>query len=402
LDDGPDLYEEINTIPPRNRRHDYFTSLLATPQQGPDVVLPLGDTAPVFGWDGRSEVYGNGPLALTDLANGGDIDFFLAGRFPNVGNQARLFQAPGIATSIPHVGDTGDPMFPSGEEPARDVYMGVTGQATQSGLAAVADVDGLYADLTGATAASINTIRQAAILQQYYEKVERGGSRYVEILRNVWKVISPDFRLQRTEFLGSSMSRFSIHQIAQTAPTESSPLASLAATASMTAHLSVHKSFVEHGHLIVLGSARAPLTYQNGVHRMWTRRTKFDRFIPGFEGLGEQPVTNMELVFTGDPATDYGILGYQERWSEYKYSQPQLVGDFRCSRSDPAYVGLNSWHMGLFFQSPVTLDVLVAEDVPWQRVSSNTTKPPLMLDVKGALRHVRPMPVKSIPGIDRF
>ena len=218
---------------------------------------------------------------------------------------------------------------------------------------------GLEADLSDATAATINQLREAFMMQSLFELDARGGTRYVEILRAHFGVISPDFRLQRPEFLGGGTVRINTHPVAQTAPTESgsTPQGNLAAfgTASVgpSDNIGFSKSFVEHGYIHCLMAARGDLTYQQGLDRTWLKSTRFDFFWPKLQQLGEQAIENREIFVQGSSA-DTGVFGYQERYGEYKQSRSQIRGQFRSTYATP----LDQWHLAEEFS---TLPVLNEE-----------------------------------------
>lgn len=365
--DGPDKIEEMNVLHRRGKRHDYFTACLPWPQKGPGVELPLGSLAPVLG---------NGlALGLTD----GSVDFGMIGpngSYLGVSTEsfgANLSSASGRVTNID--GKT----------------IGVTTDSTKSGL---------VADLSEATAATINSLRQAFQIQRMYEKDARGGTRYTEILRAHFGVVSPDARLQRSEYLGGSSDRINIQQVAQTSSTDQeSPQGNLAAFGLVSGMSGFKKSFTEHGYVIGLVNVRADLNYQQGLNKMWSRKTRFDFYWPSFAHLGEQAVLNKEIYLQGN-AEDDGVFGYQERYAEYRYHPSQITGQLRSTCSTP----LDYWHLAQKFTSLPKLNAEFIEDnPPIDRAIAVQDYPQFVFDSYVQCRCVRPMPVYSVPGlIDHF
>lgn len=267
-DDDPDDYPLVKRL----KRADYFTSSLIAPQRGDGVELPLGGFAPVVG---------NGTvLGLTD----GTKDF-------------GLVPASGVVCYDGLYGkDVGDTASGS-----------IVGGNAGVGVSSDADKSGLLADLSGASAATINSLRQAFQLQRALERDMRGGVRYVEQLLSHFGVRSPDARLQRSEYLGGGSIPIQIHTVAQTSATESNGTAKASLSAyGVTAqnHVGFVKSFVEHGYIIGLASVRADLTYQQGVPRMFDRWARFDFYYPVFAHLGEQIVKNKEIFAQGSSVVD--------------------------------------------------------------------------------------------------
>jgi len=267
------------------------------------------------------------------------------------------------------------------------------------GSAATGGLLDIYADLSMATSATVNEWRESVTLQQFYERDARGGTRYIEILLSHFRVRSPDFRLQRPEYLGGGSSRININPIAQTSETATTPQANLAAMGTLSAqgHGFV-KSFVEHGHIIGLCSIRADLNYQQGLNKMWTRQTRVDFYWPTFANLGEQPVLNSEIYLTGT-GTDAEVFGYQERWAEYRYAPNLVTGEFVSVYSQT----LDNWHLAQYYTSLPTLgDTFIQDNPPIARVVADDTDPQFLLDCFHSVRCARPMPVFSVPGLTRM
>ena len=357
LDDGPDLYTDYSLLR-RGKRHDYFTSALPWPQKGSTAVsLPLGTVAPVV-------TTGATPTFRTTL---------------DAGNQGLVYAgapdrfAPGAA-------------FPSGAAPA------IFGTTT-----------GLQADLSTATAATINQLRQSIATQQLLERDARGGTRYTEIVRSHFGVVSPDARLQRPEYLGGGSSPINMHPVPQTSATSGSAaqgdLAAFA-TGSISGHGFV-KSFTEHCVLIGLVNVRADLSYQQGLDKMWSRSTRYDFFWPSFVGLGEQAVISKEIYTIGSVGgtDDEAVFGYQERYAEYRYKPSKITGILNSKAAGTVDV----WHLAQNFTSRPTLNSTFIQDTPpLSRVMAVPTEPQFIFDSFFDLKCARPMPVYSVPGLTRL
>jgi len=349
--DGNDNQDQY-VLQRRGKRHDYFTSSLPFPQKGDAVSLPLGTSANV----------------TTDAD-------------PNTNLTIHSTEALG--------------------------FFGMTGNVptVQLGSNAGNESDKLYADLSSATAATINQLRQAFQIQKMLERDARGGTRYTEIIKAHFGVTSPDSRLQRPEYLGGGSIPVIINPVAQTSETDpsgpdASPQGNLAAigTAQIRGH-GFTKSFTEHCILIGLVSVRADLTYQEGLNRMWSRRTRFDYYWPALSHIGEQAVLNKE-IFAQGTAPDEDVFGYQERFAEYRYKPSQITGQFRSQ----ALESLDAWHLAQDFQTlPVLDSAFIEETPPVKRVIAVSTEPEFLFDSYIKLRTARPMPLYGVPGlIDHF
>lgn len=361
LDDGPDSPADYVLLR-RGKRHDYFTSALPWPQKGDAVELPLGTTAPVKG---------DHSLALNFYANSDTTAHTL---FATGGGTGTIYIGPNVA--------------------------GAAQQLRFDG----ANTGGLYADLSAATAATINQLRQAFQVQKLYERDARGGTRYIEVVKAHFGVTSPDARLQRPEYLGGGQSMVNIAPVAQTSSTDgTSPQGNLSAfgTVAVNGH-GFTKSFTEHCLVIGLVQVRADLTYQQGLNRLWSARTRFDHYWPALAHIGEQTILNKEIYAQGsaNPTADAGTFGYQERFAEYRYKPSQITGLFRSN----ATASLDAWHLSQEFSAlPVLNSSFIIDNPPIDRVIAVPAEPHFIFDSWFNFRSARPMPVYGVPGlIDHF
>jgi hypothetical protein len=266
---------------------------------------------------------------------------------------------------------------------------------------------GLYADLSTATAATINQLRQSFQIQKLLERDARGGTRYTEIIRSHFGVISPDARLQRPEYIGGGSTNININPIAQTSGTNASgtttPMGTLAAMGTALAHNhGFTYSSTEHGVIIGLVSIRADLTYQQGLARMWSRSTRYDFYFPAFATLGEQAVLNKEIYVTGGSG-DNDVFGYQERWAEYRYYPSRISSLFRSTAAGT----IDAWHLAQKFTTTPTLNSTFIQDTPpvsrVVAVGSAANGQQFIFDSFFDCKKARPMPMYSVPGlIDHF
>jgi len=358
--DGPDNVANY-TLLRRGKRADYFTTCLPNPQKGSTAVtLPLGSTAPVVS------------TGATPTVTGGSL----------TNDQLKIY-----STASQQIGTT--------------TAIGSTSLMTWG------TTTGLQANLSAATGATINAIRLAFQTQKLLERDARGGTRYTEIVRSHFGVISPDARLQRPEYLGGGTTRINISPIAQTSATGvtggTTPAGTLAAmgTALAKGH-GFTQSFTEHGMVIGLVNIRADLTYQQGLGRYWSRSTRYDFYFPAFACIGEQAVLLKEIYVTGG-AGDTTVFGYQEPWADLRYKPSMISGLFRSTYATP----IDGWHLSQKFASAPTLNSTFIQDTPpvsrVVAVGAAANGQQFIFDSLFNIRAARQLPMVSVPGlIDHF
>lgn len=372
-DDGPDpmnLYSLLR----RGKRKDYFTSSLPFAQKGPGINLPLSGTVSVRG-DGTALVFtdGNASYAMRRASSPACLDM----------------------TSISQRIPVGSSVTATGNLPA-NVALGLSESTTHS--------TGLVADLsTAGETITINTMRQAFAMQRLLETLARSGSRYTELLLGVFGVQSPDARLQRPEFLGGTQDFMNVMQVPQTSSTDgTTPQGHMAAYGYMSS-VRKHgftKSFVEHGWVIGFVNVWTDQSYQQGLQRCFSRRTRWDYYWPQLANIGEQAVLNKEIYLSSDTDQNNEAFGFQERYAEYRYFPSKITGRLRSTAEST----LDVWHLAQKFDTlPKLNSTFIEQRPPLSRVLAVQNEPQIFLDVVFNFKAIRPLPLFGIPGMgNRF
>lgn len=368
--------------------HDYFTSALPAPQKGPDVTLPVasGGTFPVY--------------ATENLHNLADL--------PTYSDGTRVYMQMYGGVQSDHAPGTQyfTPMYPANAtETMKDFGYGdgvgdTPGPTTNEGNKFPVPVN-LWAIDTNPQAATINQLRLAFQIQKLYERDARGGTRYIEILKSHFGVTSPDARLQRPEYLGGNRIPITINQVVQQSGTADGTTPQGTTTGmSLTTDTNDDfvRSFTEHGYIIGVMCARYDHTYQQGIERMWSRKTRFDFYWPVFSNIGEQAILNKEIFAQGTDVDDE-VFGYQEAWAEYRYKPNRVAGEMRSSYAQ----SLDVWHLA---DDYATLPSLSASWIQEDKAAvdrclavTSTVSNQLFADLYVRNICTRPMPANSIPGL---
>ena len=354
---------------PVNKFHDYFTSCLPYPQRGPAVTIPMAGNAPVRLGDANNQyVNFTSPiemvLGLTSASN-----------------------RPGSLTYSPETGGT--------KEKKRMQFTGTEATTGQLGGGAW-----MYADLEDVTAATVNDLRKAVAVQQYYEALARGGSRYREQVQALWNVVISDKTAQVPEYLGGGRYRVNINQIVQTSGQQTNTDTPIGETGAMSVtpinESSFTKSFEEHGFIIGVCCVRHNRSYQQGLERFWSRTDRLDYYVPQFANLGEQPVKKKEIMLTGD-ATDDETFGYQEAWADYRMKPNRVSGLMRSNATGT----LDFWHYADNYETVPTLsqDWMEEGKTEIARTLIVQDEPQFFGAIRVANKTTRRMPLYSVPGL---
>lgn len=349
---------------PVNRYHDYFSSCLPSPQRGPEVNVPIAGFAPI--------VWG---MTAQELQN-----FTI---FPNPEGQDYLYQSDNARWCIKKE--------PKNEEPR--VLLGRSGNGTTV-------MAQMKADLTTAAGATVNQLRQAISVQQYYEALARGGSRYREQVQAIWDVIISDKTVQVPEYLGGGRYHVNISQIVQTSGQQTNNDTPIGETGAMSvtpiSESSFTKSFEEHGFVIGVACVRHNHSYQQGLERFWSRQDRLDYYVPQFANLGEQPVKKKEIMLTGDK-TDEETFGYQEAWADYRMKPNRVSGLMRSNAEGT----LDFWHYADNYEKVPTLsqEWMAEGKAEIARTLIVQNEPQFFGAIRVANKTTRRMPLYSVPGL---
>lgn len=375
-----------------SKYHDYFTSCLPSPQKGPDVTLSVAsqgdfpvvaknDRVPVGSW-GRTQNNALQGVILcdADLSYSGTWKTPLATHFLGNGSSPLASEVNGYLRQSSSSTSSNDP---------------ITGNAMLP--------SNLWAINGGnAIVATINQLRMAFQIQKLYERDARGGTRYIEVLKSHFGVTSPDARLQRPEYLGGNRVPINVNQVIQQSGTGAgadTPQGTVVGMSQTTdSHSDFMKSFTEHGYIIGVMVARYDHTYQQGIERHWSRKTRFDYYWPVFANIGEQAVKNKE-IFAQGTAVDDEVFGYQEAWSDYRYKPNRVTGEMRSAYAQ----SLDVWHLADDYDKlPALSDSWIREDkstVDRVLAVKSSVSNQLFADIYIKNRATRPMPMYSIPGL---
>lgn len=359
---------------PVNKYFDYFTGALPEPQKGPDVLLPLGNTAPVITGNETNKVLGTATM---------------------------LFNSPGEPTAT--TGTNLNVMIQQGTGAAGPKQGRLVASHLDAGSPTITPLvpQNLIADLSNATAATINELRLAFQIQKLYERDARGGTRYIEIIKSHFGVTSPDARLQRPEYLGGERIPINIDQVIQTSGTMdgTTPQGNTGAYSLTGNQGSYFKhSFVEHGYVLGLACVRTEHTYQQGLEKIWNRKNRFDFYWPALANIGEQAILNKEIYLQASKATNEEAFGYQEAWAEYRYKPSRVSSAFRGNVGS-----LDAWHYADYYEALPKLSAEWVQEtyknVDRTLAVQSTLEDQYIADFWFKCTCTRPMPIYSIPGL---
>lgn len=387
IDDGNVEFDKNNSakggkLLKVNKLHDYFTSALPRPQKGDDVTISsiFGDIPVVT----RNKVNMTGKHPAVSLVN--------VNGFPiSEGKYRSMYAASNV------------PLLPSRPESYTTLNFGTNETPLDSNISADSGIyfNNLYADPSGSDPLTVNSLRLAFATQQMLETDARSGSRYIELLRGHFGVISPDGRLQRPELLSANRTRINVHQIVQQSESGTTPLGTTAAM-SLTSNTdnSFTKSFTEHGFVIGVMCARYHHTYQQGLQRMWSRKNRLDYYFPILANIGEQPIYSREIYYENDGFGSLdNVFGYQEAWADYRYKTSVVTGEMRSGITN----SLQSWHFADYYAKKPTLSsAWIQEDMTnVDRTLAVTSKLADQIFGDFYIKNLttRVMPVHSIPGL---
>jgi hypothetical protein len=354
---------------PVNRFHDYFSSCLPYPQRGPEITVPLT---------------GNAPIRLGQ-SNGTYLDVNTS-----MNMVVGTTQTSNKAGSLNYLKEY--------NKPGEKAQMEYTGTVGATGT--VGDGGWMYADLGSVTATTINELRNAIAVQQYYETMARGGSRYREQVQTLWDVTISDKTVQIPEYLGGGRYHVNMNQIVQTSGQQTENDTPIGETGAMSVtpinESSFTKSFEEHGFVIGVMCVRHSRTYQQGLERFWSRKDRLDYYVPQFANLGEQPVKKKEIMLTGT-ATDEETFGYQEAWADYRMKPNRVSGLMRSSAAGT----LDFWHYADNYSKVPTLSQEWMEEGKTEiaRTLIVQNEDQFFGAIRVANKTTRCMPLYSVPGL---
>ena len=353
---------------PVNKFHDYFTSCLPFPQRGPEVTLPMGGNAPIRLGDTKGQyLHAAGPIEMTVAASGSST--------PGSLTYGKIAGAPGEKQVM--------------------TFTGKERTTNETGAGGW-----MYADLTSTTAATINDLRKAIAVQQYYEALARGGSRYREQVQTLWDVVISDKTVQIPEYLGGGRYHVNINQIVQTSGQQTNADTPIGETGAMSVtpinESSFTKSFEEHGFVIGVCCVRHNHSYQQGLERFWSRKDRLDYYVPQFANLGEQPVKKKEIYLTG-AKTDEETFGYQEAWADYRMKPNRVSGLMRSNAKGT----LDFWHYADNYTAVPTLsqEWMAEGKSEIARTLIVQNEPQFFGAIRVANKTTRRMPLYSVPGL---